>query len=146
MAVASKTVISFGLVEILIAMYTAVQDNDISFNQLHKDDHQRIRYKKVCGHCGKEVGSKDIVNGYRYDKDHYVIVTDEDLEQIKTEYENLQIICQFVLRCPLSQWHPVKKAWDSERSEMFQCPLIGVSVKCPSRAGVYTRSTRGFGS
>lgn len=55
MAIAAKTVISFGLVAIPIAMYTAVQDNDIRFNQLHKEDHQRIKYKKVCVHCGKEV-------------------------------------------------------------------------------------------
>jgi DNA end-binding protein Ku len=87
MAVASRTVISFGMVAIPIAMYTAVQDNDISFNQLHKTDHERIRYKKVCGHCNQEVRSEDIIKGYQYDKDQYVIVTDEDIEKIKTEKE-----------------------------------------------------------
>ena len=93
MAVAGRTVISFGLVAIPIAMYTAVQDNDISFNQLHKDDYQRIRYKKVCGHCGEEVKSEDIVKGYQYDKDHFVIVTDDDLEKIKTPKEkSIQIL------------------------------------------------------
>ena len=93
MAVTNRTVISFGLVAIPIAMYTAVQDNDISFNQLHKDDYQRIRYKKVCGHCGQEVKSEDIVKGYQYDKDHYVIVTEDDLEKIKTPKEkSIQIL------------------------------------------------------
>ena len=48
MAVAHRTVISFGLVAIPISMYTAVRDNDIHFNQLHKEDHERIRYKKTC--------------------------------------------------------------------------------------------------
>ncbi len=93
MAVASRTVISFGMVAIPIAMYTAVQDNDISFNQLHKTDHERIRYKKVCGHCNQEVRSEDIIKGYQYDKDQYVIVTDEDIEKIKTEKEkSIQIL------------------------------------------------------
>ena len=64
MAIAYRTVISFGLVAIPVAMYTAVSENDISFNQLHKDDHSRIKYKKVCAHCGKEVTGADIIKGY----------------------------------------------------------------------------------
>lgn len=93
MAVANKSVISFGLVAIPIAMYTATQDNDIHFNQLHKEDNERIRYKKTCGHCGQEVTSDDIVKGYQYDKEHYVVITDDDLEKIKTEKEkSIQIL------------------------------------------------------
>lgn len=93
MAVAHKSAISFGLVHIPIGLYTATQDNDIHYNQLHKDDHSRIKYKKVYAHCGEEVTSSDIVKGYQYDKDHYVVVTDEDLEKIKTEKEkSIQIL------------------------------------------------------
>ena len=54
---ATKSAISFGLVHIPISLHTAARDNDISFNQLHIQDHERARYKKVCGHCGKEVTS-----------------------------------------------------------------------------------------
>ena len=93
MAVSHKSVISFGLVAIPVAMYTATQDNDIHFNQLHKEDNSRIRYKKTCAHCGKEIGPGDIVKGYEYDKDHYVVVTDEEIEKIKTEKEkSIQIL------------------------------------------------------
>lgn len=93
MAVAHKTVISFGLVAIPISLYTATQDNDIRFNQLHKEDSSRIRYKKTCAHCGKEIGPGDIVKGYQYDADKYVVVTDEELEKIKTEKEkSIQIL------------------------------------------------------
>lgn len=93
MAVTARTVISFGLVAIPIAMYTATQNNDISFNQLHEPDGSRIKYKKVCAHCGQEVKAEDIVKGYQYDKDHYVIVTDDELEKIKTEKEkSIQIL------------------------------------------------------
>ncbi len=56
-----KSVITFGMVAIPIAMYTATQDNDIRFNQLHKEDKSRIRYKKTCAHCGKEIKADDIV-------------------------------------------------------------------------------------
>ena len=93
MAIAHKTVISFGLVAIPISMYTATQDNDIHFNQLHKEDNSRIKYKKSCSHCGKEITTKDLIKGYEYDKDHYVVVTDDDLEKIKTEKEkSIQIL------------------------------------------------------
>ncbi|MDP4153052.1 MAG: Ku protein [Bacillota bacterium] len=93
MAVAFKSVIAFGLVAIPVSMYTATQDNDISFNQLHKEDNSRIRYKKVCAHCGKEINQNDIVKGYQYDKDNYVVVTDDDLEKIKTEKDkSIQIL------------------------------------------------------
>ncbi|OQB25131.1 MAG: putative DNA repair protein YkoV [Firmicutes bacterium ADurb.Bin182] len=95
MAVSHRGAISFGLVHIPVALYTATQDNDISFNQLHKEDNQRIRYKKVCGHCGKEVSPKDIVKGFEYDKDSYVVVTDEDFEKIKTEKDRSIRILHF---------------------------------------------------
>ena len=60
MPIAHKSVISFGLVAIPIALYTATRDNDIHFNQLHKEDKSRIRYKKTCAHCGKELTAEDI--------------------------------------------------------------------------------------
>ena len=95
MAVSHKGAISFGLVHIPISLYTATQDNDISFNQLHKDDHSRVRYKKVCGHCGKEVTTKDIIKGFEYENDQYVIMTDDDFEKIKTEKDKTIQILHF---------------------------------------------------
>jgi DNA end-binding protein Ku len=104
MPIAHKTVISFGLVAIPISMYTATQDNDIHFNQLHKEDNQRIKYKKTCAHCGKEITTNDIVKGYEYDADHYVIVKDDDIEKIKTEKDKSIQILHFT---QLNQISPV---------------------------------------
>ncbi len=95
MAVVQKGAISFGLVYIPVSLYTATQDSDINFNQLHKADKARIRYKKVCGHCGKEVQAKDIVRGYEYAKDRYVVITDEEIEKIKTEKDRTITIMSF---------------------------------------------------
>lgn len=93
MAVANKTTIAFSLVSVPISMYTATQDNDISFNQFHEADGQRVRYKKVCGHCGKEVKNEDIVKGYEYAEDKYITISDDDLEKIKTEKDkSIQIL------------------------------------------------------
>ena len=99
-----KSVITFGMVAIPIAMHTATQDNDIHFNQLHKEDGSRIRYKKTCAHCGKEIAQEDIVKGYEYDKDKYVVITDEEIEKIKTEKEKSIQILHFA---QLNQISPV---------------------------------------
>ena len=102
--VSRKSVITFGMVAIPIAMYTATQDNDIHFNQLHKEDNSRIRYKKTCAHCGKEITAGDIVKGFEYDKDKYVVITDEEIEKIKTEKEKSIQILHFA---QLNQISPV---------------------------------------
>lgn len=102
--ISRKSVITFGMVSIPIAMYTTKQDNDIRFNQLHKEDHSRIRYKKTCAHCGKEISSNDIIKGFEYDKDKYVVITDEEIEKIKTEKEKSIQILHFA---QLNQISPV---------------------------------------
>ncbi|HBQ63743.1 MAG TPA: Ku protein [Clostridiales bacterium] len=102
--VSRKSVITFGMVAIPIAMYTATQDNDIHFNQLHKDDNSRIRYRKTCTHCGREITAEDIVKGFEYDEDKYVVITDDEIEKIKTEKEKSIQILHFA---QLNQISPV---------------------------------------
>lgn len=95
MAVAHKGSISMGLVLIPVGLYKTTVDNDIHFNQLDKESKARIKYKKYCSHCNKEVTSADIIKGYEYEKDKYVIMTDDDLEKIKTRKDKTIHIIQF---------------------------------------------------
>ena len=95
MAVSHKGAISFGLVHIPVGLYTATQDNDIHFNQLCKEDGSRVRYKKVCANCGKEVKSEDIIKGFEYEKGKYVTMTDEDFEKAKSEKDKTIHILHF---------------------------------------------------
>lgn len=95
MAVSHRGAISFGLVHIPVGLYTATQDNDIHFNQLCREDGSRVKYKKVCASCGKEISSKDIVKGFEYDKDKFVIMTDEDFEKAKSEKDKTIHILHF---------------------------------------------------
>ncbi len=90
-----KGAISFGLVHIPIALYTATQDIDIQFNQLHKQDNSRIRYKKVCSHCNSEIKANDIIRGFEYESNKYVVITDEEMERIKTEKDRSLNIIHF---------------------------------------------------
>lgn len=130
MAVSQRTTIAFSLVSIPIAMYTATQDNDIHFNQLHDKDHQRIRYKKTCSHCGKEVGSNDIIKGYEYDKDKYVVITDDDLEKIKTDKDRSIQILHFANLNQISPvyydktYHAVPEAGGDKAFELFRSALM----------------------
>lgn len=95
MAVAHKGSISMGMVLIPVGLYKTTVDNDIHFNQLEKESKARIKYKKYCSHCGKEVAAKDIIKGYEYEKDKYVVMTDDELERIKTKKDKTIHILQF---------------------------------------------------
>src|SRR5689334_7121203 len=70
------------MVSIPVKLYPATQDKDVSFHQLHRPDHSRIKYKKVCAAEDEEVNAEDIVRAYEVSKDQYVEITDEDLEQL----------------------------------------------------------------
>lgn len=84
MPATQKGAISFGLIHIPVALHTATQDNDIHFNQLCKEDGSRVKYKKVCASCGKEVGTDGIVKGFEFAPGQYVTMTDADFEKAKT--------------------------------------------------------------
>lgn len=70
-------------------------DNDIHFNQLCRESKQRIQYKKYCRHCDTEVTSDDIIKGYEYEKGKYVVMTNEELEKLKTKKDKTIHILQF---------------------------------------------------
>ena len=90
--------ISFGLVSIPVRVYTATEEKTLRFNQLHEKDHGRIKYQRVCSKDGKEVPFDEIVKGYEYEKDSYVILTDEDFEKVPVESTRTIDIAQFVER------------------------------------------------
>ena len=77
-----KGAISFGLVTIPVKVYGATEEKTLKFNQLHAPDGGRIRYKRVCSVDGEEVPYQEIVKGYEYEKDHYVTLTDEELDAL----------------------------------------------------------------
>jgi DNA end-binding protein Ku len=91
-----KGAISFGLVTIPVAVYPATEEKTLRCNQLHDEDGGRIRMKRVCSVDGKEVDYDHIVKGYEYEKDHYVVLTDEDFEQIPVESSRAIDIVRFV--------------------------------------------------
>ena len=77
--------IRFSLVTIPIRIYNAVDtaEQAIRFNQLHKDDNGPVGYDKKCKKCGKALTAEEIVKGYQFEPEQYVIVSPEDMDKIK---------------------------------------------------------------
>jgi DNA end-binding protein Ku len=91
-----KGAINFGLVTIPVGMYTATDNKTPRFKQLRKNDHSPIRYKRVAEADGEEVAWEDIVKGYEFEKDRYVVFTDEELAAASPEGNRLVDVVQFV--------------------------------------------------
>jgi DNA end-binding protein Ku len=91
-----KGAISFGLVTIPVSVFPATEEKSLRFNQLHDEDMGRVRQKRVCEIDGEEVTYEHIVKGYEYEKDHYVVITDDDLDKVPVESSRAIDIVQFV--------------------------------------------------
>ena len=91
-----KGAISFGLVSIPVRVFPATEEKSLRFNQLHDADGGRIKMKRTCSKCGEEIAFENIVKGYETEKDHYVLLTDEDFDAIPVESSRAIDIVQFV--------------------------------------------------
>ncbi len=80
-----KGSIAFGLVNVPVKVYSATEDHDIRFHQVHAKDNGRIRYKRVCEVCGEVVEYRDITRAYESDDGQTVIVTDDDIATLPEE-------------------------------------------------------------
>lgn len=88
--------VQLGLVSVPVKAFTANQTSEtIRLNQLHKDCNQRVRYKKVCPEHG-ELKTADIVSGYEYTKDSYVIIDPEEIAKIRSQSDRAISIEGFV--------------------------------------------------
>jgi DNA end-binding protein Ku len=99
-----KGAISFGLVTIPIKLYSATEEKDISFHQVHEKDGGRIKYKRTCSVCGEEVAYADIAKGYDMSGVGTVILTDEDLSSVPLTSSRAIDVVQFV---PLEEVDPI---------------------------------------
>ena len=91
-----KGSISFGLVSIPVGLFSAETRDEISFRQLDKRNLAPVGYKKYNKQTGKEVELDDIVKGYEYEDDRYVLISDEDLKRANPEKTQTVDITDFV--------------------------------------------------
>lgn len=89
-----KGSISFGLVNIPIKLHAATEDKDIKLRTLHKKCHSPIKYEKICPVCEENVKNEDIVKAYEYTKGKYILLDQDDLENLfeKNEEKAVEMI------------------------------------------------------
>ena len=91
-----KGSISFGLVNIPIALYPATRREELKFRLLRKSDLSPVNYKRVAEKDGREVSWDQIVKGYEYEKGKYVVLKDEDFQRVDLEATQTVDIKDFV--------------------------------------------------
>src|SRR5258708_29780590 len=88
--------LTFGLLSLPVKLYSAARSESISFNQLHKSDNSRVKQVLFCQAEDKPITRADIVKGYEYEKDKYVVIDDEDIKKVAPKTANTMEIHEFV--------------------------------------------------
>ena len=96
--------VSFGLVNVPVRLFSATENHDVQFRQVHREDAGRIRYKRVCQTCGEEVAYDDIAKGYETEDGEMVVLTDEDFADLPSRTSKEISVEKFV---PADQIDPM---------------------------------------
>ena len=88
--------LTFGLVSFPVRLFSAARGETVSFHLLHKPDHSRIKQITYCQAEDKPVPRTDLVKGYEYEKDHYVIIEDEEIKKVAPKTAKVMEIQEFV--------------------------------------------------
>lgn len=99
-----KGAVSFGLVNVPVRLYSATENHDVQFRQVHREDGGRIRYRRVCAIDGEEVSYDDIAKGYETEDGQMVVLTDDDLANLPISTSKEIAVDKFV---PASEIDPL---------------------------------------
>jgi DNA end-binding protein Ku len=96
--------ISFGLVTLPVGIYSAIDEQDIHFNQLHAPCGSRIKQQRFCPVCNRDINYDEIVKGYEIAKEQYVRIAQNELDQLRAAESEAMTIVEFV---PLAAVDPI---------------------------------------
>ncbi len=99
-----KGAVSFGLVNVPVRLYSATENHDVQFRQVHREDGGRIKYKRTCSIDGEEVSYDDIAKGYETEDGDMVVLTDEDFADLPSRTSKEIGVTKFV---PADQIDPM---------------------------------------
>jgi len=88
--------LTFGLISMPVRLFSGARSSGISFNQLHRTDHQRVKQQLICSADGQVLDRSDIVKGFEYRKGEYVIVEPEEIKKIEPKTVKTMEILEFV--------------------------------------------------
>ena len=96
--------IAFGLVSFPVRLQAAARSQSVSFNQLHQCDHSRVKQVLYCQTEDKPVSRSELVKGFEYEKDRYVVVEERELDQLAPRSSRVMEVQEFV---PAAEIDPV---------------------------------------
>jgi DNA end-binding protein Ku len=99
-----KGAVSFGLVNVPVRLFSATENHDVQFRQVHEKDGGRIRYQRICSIDGEEVPYSDIAKGYETTDGQMVILSDADMKSLPSRSSKEISIEKFV---PADQIDPL---------------------------------------
>jgi len=88
--------LTFGLLSLPVKLYSAARSESVSFNQLHKDDNSRVKQVLFCQAEDKQIQRSEIVKGYEYEKDKYVVIDEEDVKKVAPKTAKTMDVLEFV--------------------------------------------------
>lgn len=89
-------IITFGMVSIPVKLFSATDNKDISFNQLHRDCKGRVKEHRFCPTCDRKIEYDELEKGYEYSKGQYVVLTKDDFEKLPLPNKNTIEITSFI--------------------------------------------------
>lgn len=138
-----KGAVSFGLVNVPVRLYSATENHDVQFRQVHRTDGGRIRYKRFCSIDGEEVAYDDIAKGYETEDGEMVVLTDEDMAGLPTRSSKEISVEKFV---PQDQIDPMllDKSYYLEPDKAATKPyvLLREALEAQGRMAIVTVSIR----
>src|SRR5215471_21054297 len=88
--------LTFGLLSLPVKLYSAARSETVGFNQLHKHDNSRVKQVLYCQAEDKPIQRSEIVKGYEYEKDKYVVIEDEDIKKVAPKTAKTMEVLEFV--------------------------------------------------
>ena len=138
-----KGAVSFGLVNVPVRLYSATENHDVQFRQVHRTDGGRIKYQRVCSIDGEQVAYDDIAKGYETEDGQMVVLTDEDLAELPVSSSREIAVEKFV---PADQIDPMllEKSYYLEPDKAAAKPyaLLRDALKAADRMAIVTVSIR----
>ena len=138
-----KGAVSFGLVNVPVRLYSATENHDVQFRQVHRTDGGRIRYKRFCSKDGQEVAYDDIAKGYETEDGQMIVLTDEDMAELPTRSSKEISVEKFV---PEDQIDPMllDKSYYLEPDKTATKPyvLLREALEAQGRMAIVTVSIR----
>lgn len=138
-----KGAISFGLVNVPIRLYSATENHDVQFRQVHREDGGRIRYRRFCSVDGAEVSYDDIAKGYETEDGDMVVLTDEDFADLPSRSSKEIAVTKFVPADEIDpMWLDKSYYLEPDRAAMKPYVLLRDALEAEQRMAICTVSIR----